>query len=83
MTNTAYPTLPEWVDLTNMSDRVNALMRANWALINEAADLLNAGDMGPLTWEALQDIWAETIDIEANIAKARALDDLAHPQLVL
>ena len=59
------------VDLTNVSDRVNALMRTNWALLNEAAALLNAGDMSPLAWEALQDIWAESIDLESKLARAR------------
>lgn len=71
MADLEYPLLPEWVDLTNVSDRVNALMRTNWALLNEAAALLNAGDMSPLAWEALQDIWAESIDLESKLARAR------------
>lgn len=69
-----YPTLPEWVDLTNVSDRTNALMHQQWALLNEAAELLNAGDVSPLTWEKLQDIWAETIDIDTKYEVTRSAE---------
>lgn len=70
-----YPRMPEWVDLANASERTNALMRQNWALINEAADLLNAGDMEPLAWEKLQDIWAETVDIERKLWQQRRCEE--------
>ena len=70
-TDRAYPRMPEWVDLDNVSDRTNALMRQNWELINQAADLLNAGDMSPLAWEKLQDIWAETVDLERKYDATR------------
>lgn len=62
----AYPAVPEWIDLAHLSERANALMWQNWDLINQAAELLNAGDYSPLAWEQLQDIWAEAIELEAG-----------------
>lgn len=70
-----YPRMPEWVDVENASERTNALMRQNWALINEAADLLNAGDMSPLAWEKLQDIWAETVVIDRKLWQQRRCEE--------
>ncbi len=71
-----YPSMPEWVDLSGLSERANALMRQNWALLNEAADLLNAGDMTPMAWEQLQDIWAESVDVEAKLRRTRLTDTM-------
>ncbi len=69
-----YPSMPEWIDLAHVSDRTNALMRQNWALLNEAAALLNAGDMSPLAWAGLQDLWAETIDLEGEYDRQRVVE---------
>ncbi|OZE95069.1 hypothetical protein CH302_19200 [Rhodococcus sp. 15-2388-1-1a] len=64
--------LPEWTDIPAASDRINDLMRQDTALINEAARLLDAGHYTDDTVDQLQDIWAESIDVEAKLTKARA-----------
>lgn len=64
--------LPEWVDIPAVSDRVNDLMRQDTALVNEAARLLDAGHNGDDVTEQLQDLWAESIDVESKLTKARA-----------
>lgn len=60
--------LPEWMNIEKASDRVNDLMRQNWALLNEAIELFNSGDYSPMSWLELQDIFAECIDIDVKYA---------------
>ena len=64
-------TLPEWVDLPNVSARTNALMYADWELINEAAAILARPSLSPADVEQLQDIWTESLAVETRLARSR------------
>lgn len=70
------PTLGPWVDIPEMSARGNDLMRRNWELIDQAAEIVNGcdGRVTPEQDELLKDIWEETLDIERKYAAERAIE---------
>ncbi|SNS57551.1 hypothetical protein [Rhodococcoides kyotonense] len=66
-------TLPDWEDIPAVSDRVNDLMRQNTALINEAVHVFETGDLFDAdTLAYLHDLWAESLDVEDKLTKARS-----------
>lgn len=74
------PSLRPYVDAPGNSPRVNDLMRRNWALIDQAAELVNdtAGRVSREQDELLQEIWEETLDIERKYAETLTAENIEY-----
>ncbi|WP_037162701.1 hypothetical protein [Rhodococcoides fascians] len=63
--------LGDWQAIPGASDRVNDLMRQNWALLDAAAYIINAGDPDP---EELQDLIDESATVDEKLQATRAAE---------
>ncbi len=68
------PEPAEWVDVPELSERTNALMRRNNELMRDAARLLKEGGDCLEIGDVLQDIWLESVDLETKYLRSSDAD---------